>query len=161
MWQCYRRLIAITRRVVGQAQRFVREVDRGHQVAASRSASISWPSKAIAQYLETMLPRVQQVLRQTRERIDRGNTHAEGKIVSLFEPETEVIRKGKAGKPTEFGKMVKIQEAEQQIVTHYEVYDRRPSDADLLLPALQVHQQQFGRMPRSGHRRRRLLLRPQ
>ena len=94
-----------------------------------------------------MLPRVEQVLHQTRERIERGNTHAEGKIVSIFEPETEVIRKGKAGKPTEFGKMVKVQEAEGQIVTHYEVYDRRPNDANLLLPALQVHQQQFGRMP--------------
>ncbi len=32
-----------------------------------------------------------------------------------------------------------IQEAEQQIVTHYEVYDERPSDADLLIPALEVH----------------------
>ena len=85
-------------------------------------------------YLETMIPRVQQVLRQTRERIDNGNTHAPGKIVSLFEPDTEIIRKGKAGKPTEFGKMVKIQEAEQQIVTHYEVYDQRPSDSDLLIP---------------------------
>ena len=62
-------------------------------------------------------------MRQTRERIDHGNTHSPGKIVSLFEPHTEIIRKGKAGKPTEFGKMVKIQEAEQQIVTHYEVYD--------------------------------------
>jgi hypothetical protein len=35
-----------------------------------------------------------------------------------------------AGKPTEFGKMVKLQEAENQIVTDYEVYDRRPNDAD-------------------------------
>jgi len=88
------------------------------------------------------------VLRQTRERIERGNTHAPGKLVSLFEPHTEVIRKGKASKPTEFGKMVKIQEAEQQIVTHYEVYERRPSDSDLLIPALDVHEQKFGRVPR-------------
>ena len=66
----------------------------------------------------------------------------------MFEPHTEVIRKGKAAKPTEFGKMVKIQEAEQQIVTHYEVYDERPSDADLLIPALEVHAQQFGQSPR-------------
>ena len=95
-----------------------------------------------------MIPRVQQVLRQTRERIDHGNTHAPGKIVSLFEPHTEIIRKGKAGKPTEFGKMVKIQEAEEQIVTHYEVYDQRPSDSDLLIPALDIHEQQFGQVPR-------------
>jgi len=44
--------------------------------------------------------------------------------------------------------MVKIQEAEQQIVTHYEVYDERPSDADLLIPALEVHARQFGQVPR-------------
>jgi len=68
--------------------------------------------------------------------------------VSLFESHTEIIRKGKAGKPTEFGKMVKIQEAEEQIVTHYEVYDQRPSESDLLIPALDVHEQQFGHVPR-------------
>jgi hypothetical protein len=41
---------------------------------------------------------------QARARIFAGDTHAEGKIVSIFEPSTEVIRKGKASKPTEFGK---------------------------------------------------------
>ncbi len=95
-----------------------------------------------------MLPRVQQVMRQTRQRINHGNTHSPGKIVSLFEPYTEIIRKGKAGKPTEFGKMVKIQEAEQQIVTHYEVYDRRPADSDLVVATIELHKQQFGHAPK-------------
>jgi IS5 family transposase len=48
-------------------------------------------------------------------------------LLSFFEAHTEVIRKGKAAKPTEFGKMMKIQEVEQQIVTHYEVYEERPT----------------------------------
>src|SRR4030095_15211246 len=78
----------------------------------------------------------------------QGNTHSPGKLVSLFEPHTEIIRKGKASKPIEFDKMVRIQEAEQQIVTHYEVYDERPSDTDLLVPAIDVHQQQFCLPPR-------------
>jgi hypothetical protein len=39
---------------------------------------------------------------------------SEGKIVSLFEPSAEVIRKGKASKPTEFSKLIKLQEAENQ-----------------------------------------------
>jgi hypothetical protein len=95
-----------------------------------------------------MVPRVQQIVRQTREGIENGNTHAAGKIVSLFEPDTEIIRKGKAGKPTELGKMVNIQEAEQQIVTRFEVYDQRPSDSDLLIPSLHVHEQQCGHAPR-------------
>jgi len=59
-------------------------------------------------------------VRQTRARIVDGITDSAGKIVSLFEYTTEIIRKGKAGKPTEFGKMVKIQEAENQIITAYE-----------------------------------------
>ena len=146
MWQCYRRLMAIAGRVVGQAKRFVREVSAGIKRAIRRGDQ--GVIEGHRRYLESMIPRVQQVLRQTRERIDHGNTHAPGKIVSLFEPDTEIIRKGKAGKPTEFGKMVKIQEAEQQLVTHYEVYDQRPSDSDLLIPSLQVHQEQFGRPPR-------------
>jgi IS5 family transposase len=43
--------------------------------------------------------------------------------------------------------MVKIQEAERQIVTHYEVYNERPCDSDLLLPGLAVHAELLGRMP--------------
>jgi IS5 family transposase len=97
--------------------------------------------------LDEMIPRVEQVMRQTRQRVLGGDTRAEGKIVSVFEPQTEVIRKGKAGKPTEFGKLVKIQEAENQIVTHYEVFDERPSDSSLLTPSLERHIEQFGYAP--------------
>jgi len=50
-----------------------------------------------------------------------------------------VIRKGKASKPTEFGKLVKLQEAENQIVIDYEVFAQRPSDMDLLIPAIELH----------------------
>ena len=53
-------------------------------------------------------------MKQTRTRIFRRNTRSEGKLVSLFRPSTEIIRKGKASKPTEFGKMVNLQEAENQ-----------------------------------------------
>jgi IS5 family transposase len=146
MWQCYRRLTAITQRVVGQASRFVRELVDGIKRSKRRHDRAAIEGQR--RYLESMIPRVQQVIRQTRQRVDEGNTHAPGKIVSLFEPQTEIIRKGKAGKPTEFGKMVKVQEAEQQIVTHYEVYDQRPSDSELLIPSLDVHEQRFGHVPR-------------
>ena len=95
-----------------------------------------------------MIPRLAQVMRQTKQRLFGGDTHAPKKVVSLFEPCTEIIPKGKAGKPTEFGKLVKIQEAENQIITHYEVYEQRPADSDLLLPAIEIHQQRLGRLPR-------------
>jgi hypothetical protein len=83
-----------------------------------------------------------------------ADTRADGKILSLFEPATEVIRKGKAGKPNEFGKMVKLQDAENQIVTDYEVYDRRPSDSDLLIGAVEAHQARLGRTPLGSSTRR-------
>jgi transposase, IS5 family len=100
------------------------------------------------QLLDHMVPLVQQVLRQTKARIFAGDTHSEGKIVSVFEPSTEVIRKGKSGKPTEFGKLIKLQEAENQIVIDYAVYDRRPSDSELLIPALEAHETKLGCIPR-------------
>jgi transposase, IS5 family len=145
MKACYRKLLYHTARVVGQAKRFADEVATG--VKRGRGITQRLSLEAAGAYLERMIPLVQQVMHQTRERIFKGNTHVPGKLVSLFEPHTEVIRKGKAAKPTEFGKMVKIQEAEQQIVTHYEVYDTRPSDCDLLLPAIEVHEQLLGRKP--------------
>jgi IS5 family transposase len=76
--------------------------------------------------LDTFVPRVQQVMRQAKQRIFDGNTHVAEKLVSIFEPTSEIIRKGKASKPTEFGKMVKIQEGENQIITDYAVYEKRP-----------------------------------
>jgi transposase, IS5 family len=87
------------------------------------------------------------VLRQTRERVLRGNTKADGKLLSVFETHTEVIRKGKANKPNEFGKLIVIQEAENQIVTHYQVCEQRPADSTLLEGCLEQHVEQFGRAP--------------
>ena len=143
--QAYQRLLAATGRVVGQAKRFAKEIDDGVKQAAegSRQAVLEGLRRA----LERMAPLVQQVMRQTKARVFAGDTHAEGKIVSLFEPTTEVIRKGKAGKPTEFGKMVKLQEAENQIIIAYEVYAQRPSDQDILLAAIETHQARLRRTP--------------
>ena len=123
----YGNLLTSTSRVVGQAKRFAKEVAAGIKRSSEIMAQLVL--EGLRQELDEMVPRVQQVMKQARARIYRGDTHAEGKIVSLFEPSTEVIRKGKAAKPNEFGKMIKLQEAENQIVIDYEVYDRRPNDS--------------------------------
>src|SRR5580704_8359473 len=126
--QGYGRLLASTSRVVGQAKRFAREIADGVKGAHGVAGQLAL--EGLRQQLEEMAPRVRQVMKQARARIFGGDTRAEGKLLSLFEPSTEIIRKGKAAKPNEFGKMVKLQEAENQIVIDYEVYDRRPNDAD-------------------------------
>lgn len=134
--KAYRRLLTVTRQVVNQAQRVMEEIGR-----------CGGRRRRMRQGLVTMVDRVRQVIGQTRARIFGGETHHPHKLVSVFEPQTEIIRKGKASKPTEFGKMVQIQEAENQIITHYEVFSERPNDSDLLVPAVELHRSQFGRAP--------------
>jgi transposase, IS5 family len=41
-----------------------------------------------------------------------------------------------------------VQEAENQIITHNEVFAERPEDSRLLVPAVEQNQRQFGRPPR-------------
>jgi IS5 family transposase len=74
----------------------------------------------------------------------RGDTHYPGRIVSLFEPPTHIIRKDKLTKPTEFGRLVKIQEAEAQFVIDYTVGERWQVDRGLWEPALDRHVRLFG-----------------
>jgi IS5 family transposase len=144
--RAYGQLLSSTSRVVGQAKRFAAEIATGVKGASDVRKQLVLAG--LRQEIEAMVPLVRQVIKQTRARIFHGDTRSEGKIVSVFEPSTEIIRKGKTSKPTEFGKMVKLQEAENQIITAYEVYDRRPADSDLLIGAIDIHQARLGRMPR-------------
>ena len=133
----YREMISVTRNIVNQAKRVIEEVSKRREPKV----------KALRQQLQTMVGRVEQVVRQTKARVFGRNTHATEKLVSVFEPHTEIIRKGKANRPTEFGNLAKIQEAEHQIITHYEVFAERPSDSALLIQAVEAHQQQLGKTP--------------
>ena len=137
----YRELLRLSRQILNDARRV------GGQVEALEAKKRKRLEPLVATLL-TMTGRVRQVIRQTKKRVFEGLTQLPGKIVSLFEPHTEIIRKGKADKPTEFGKLVEIQEAENQIITHYEVFDERPSDRQLLLPAVEAHERLLGRTPR-------------
>jgi transposase, IS5 family len=143
--RAYGQLLNSTSRVVGQAKQFSAQIAAG--VKQANTAKGQLKLDRLRHQIDEMVPRVKQVMKQTRARIYRGDTHFEGKLLSVFEPSTEVIRKGKAGKPNEFGKMVKLQEAENQIVIDFAVYDKRPSDSDLLVPAIEIHQAALGRAP--------------
>ncbi len=121
------------------------------QVAAGSAHGIGLAQihvEALAQQLRDTVGLVHRVLAQTRARILKGDTHYPDKVLSLFEPHTEAIRKGKAAKPTEFGKLVKLQEAEAQFITDYTVCAVRIPDQDLWGPSLETHHQLFGRVPR-------------
>ena len=122
----YRELVSLTRKIVHQAEGVLQEMQH---LPRRRQTQL----KRLREILETMTGRVRQVVRQTKARVFQGITKYPHKIVSLFEPHTEIIRKGKASKPNEFGNLVKVQEAENQIITHYEVFAERPEDSHLLL----------------------------
>ncbi len=142
----YERLMETTYQVVRQAQSFVKEVGRGIKAAATPLGAMRL--KVWTEQLRHFGRLTERVLEQTQARVMEGNTHFKEKLLSLFEEHTEAIRKGKAGKPTEFGKMIKIQEAEHQIITDYQVFEKRPLDADLLLPSIETHQKLLGRVPK-------------
>jgi IS5 family transposase len=145
MHRLYRQLMGHTRAVVRQAETAVRQVARG----TVRGAGLAQLAvEGLAHHLRATSGLVRRVLAQTRARIVQGNTHYPDKLLSLFELHTEAIRKGKAVKPTEFGKLVKIQEAEAQFITDYEVCERRVPDQALWVPSLLRHEQLFGRAPR-------------
>src|SRR5713226_4735219 len=134
----YREVMAITRTVVRHADIMLHAMPHPR---GRRSARLQARLRQTAGL-------VRRVLDQTRARVIRGDTHHPDKILSIFEPHTEVIRKGKAAKPTEFGKVVKIQEAEGQIITDYHVCPTRVSDKALWMPALERHHALFGHAPR-------------
>jgi len=140
----YQRLLNTTGQVVAQAKRIVEQTQK--RVRKSRG-NAARRLKALRAELERMIPLVQQVMRQTKARVFHNDLHAPEKLVSLFETATEIIRKGKSAKPTGFGRLVKIQEAENQIITDYEVCEKRPADSALLIKSLEAHRQKLGCVP--------------
>ena len=80
--------------------RITRAVVRQAEAALARARN-----RPHAAQLPTTVALIRQVLAQTRARVLRGDTHYPGKVVSLFEPHTEIVRKGKLAKPTEFGRL--------------------------------------------------------
>jgi len=78
--------------------------------------------------LEQFIPRVEQVIDQSRRRVFEGEkVPASEKIVSIFEPHTDIICRGKANKPVEFGHKVWLDEVEGGIVTDYRILDGNPA----------------------------------
>ena len=132
------RMKALYQELLGIARAVVRDAEAA--VARARHRHARAP-------LAAMIELVQHVVVQTRARVLRGDTHFPGKVVSLFEPHTDIIRKGKLAKPTEFGRVVKIQEAEGQFITDYEICERGQADRALWAPALDRHIALFGRAP--------------
>ena len=136
----YKELLRLSRQILNDTKRVLAELE---EMPAKQSKAVS----PLLGSLQRMADRVRQVVKQTKARIFDGLTQLPGKIVSLFEPHSEIIRKGKASKPTEFGKLVQVLETENQIITHYDVFDQRRSDRELLAGAVESHERVLSRVP--------------
>jgi transposase, IS5 family len=91
---------------------------------------------------------VARVIAQTTRRVLQGEMVAAGeKIVSLFEPHSQIIVRHKAGKPVEFGRKLWLEEVEGGIVSGWHLLDQPGQDASYLLPSIVAHQARFGRPP--------------
>jgi len=143
MQESYQKLLGLTRSAVRQAGLALRRCESGRLPVVGSVLRM----EVQAGQLRHFLPLVEKVITQTQERVFGGNRHVEGKVLSLFEPHTQVIRKGKAHKPNEFGRLVRIDEVENGIVSGYQILEGNAADTDSWLPALEQHEATFGHVP--------------
>jgi len=136
--RAYRRLVQTTRQTLSQAQQVLPALKR----LAGKTA------QTLTQTLETFLPRVEQVVDQTTRRVlDQEKVPAGEKIVSLFEAHSDILRRNKAHKPTQYGHKVWLDEVDGGVVTRWQVLEGNPNDDQQWPPSLEQHQQSFGHPP--------------
>ncbi len=149
--QSYRQLVKTTEKTVQQAKTVLEDLKASTREPAHRL------SQRLAETIETFLPRVEQVLKQTKRRVFQNESvPASEKLVSLFEVDTAIIRRNKAGKPTEFGRKVWLDEVDGGIISDWRLLDGNPSDdtqrsrvcdSTRWHPAIDNHCRTFGKPP--------------
>jgi len=137
--QAYAKLIEIAEASKAQAEQ-VRDVLKGR---ADKTA------KHLVEQFEHFLPLVGQAISQaTRRVIDGEVVPSKEKLLSLFEPHTQVIVRHKAGKPTEFGRKLLLDEVDGGIISRYEILEEGGGqDHPHLRASLEGHRQRFGKPP--------------
>ena len=140
----YRKLIGIAEEVVESARMVFEKTNkaRGEDMLADMAI------EEIRQEIERHCGLGSRVIDQARRRVLHGEQvlNAE-KIYSIFEPHTDLIKRGKVRTPIEFGHKVFLAESAQGLITQYEVLKGNPSDEVHVVSSLQRHKQAFGRAP--------------
>ena len=140
----YRELIGIAEEVVESARRVLEKTNkaRGKDVLADMAI------EEIRKEIKRHCGLGSRVIDQARRRVLQGEQvlNAE-KVYSIFEPHTDLIKRGKVQTPIEFGHKVFLAESAQGLITQYEVLKGNPSDEVHVAPSLQRHKQAFGRAP--------------
>jgi IS5 family transposase len=102
----------------------------------------------VALELKAYLPSMQTVAATARRANVAGETvPAHERVFSLFEPHTELIKRGRRQKPVEFGHKVLLCETAEKFITDYEAYEQQQPDPDLTEPVIERHEKLFGERP--------------
>ena len=149
--QKYQELLEMTQNTVYWATQTLEQLRRQSHSASER----------LANTLATFLPRTQQVIDQAVRRVLRGEqVPACEKVVSLFEPHTDIIRRGKPSHPVEYGHKVWLNEVDGGIVSHYRILKGNPPDELQWKPSLQAHLATFQEPPQQASADRGLFSEP-
>jgi transposase, IS5 family len=140
----YRELVGIAEEVVESARRTLEKTSktRGQDMFADMAIG------EIRKEIEHFCGLGSRVIDQARRRVLDGEQVATAeKIYSIFEPHTDLIKRGKVRTPIEFGHKVFLAESAQGLITQYEVLKGNPSDEVHVAPSLKRHKEAFGRAP--------------
>ena len=140
----YRELIGVTREVVASARKVAEQTGKARGQDLAAQTAIHALRKDIKHYCQLG----DRVINQARRRVLEGEQvpNAE-KIYSIFEPHTDLIKRGKVQTPVEFGHKIFLAESAQGLITQYEVLQGNPNDEQHVEPSLQRHKESFGHAP--------------
>lgn len=139
--QLYRKLVEHTEAIVGAARQALLHL---------RKMSGKY-AKRLVRTLENFIPLAEQVVEQTERRVFQNEAvPAQEKIVSIFEPHTDIICRGKESKPVEYGHKVWLDEVDGGIVSSYRILNGNPPDAQQWPCSLKAHQKLFHHPPQQA-----------
>ena len=102
----------------------------------------------VAGELRGFLPAMRTVVRTAERAQVQGETvPASERVFSIFEPHTELIKRGRRAKPVEFGHMVLLCQAPEKFITDYDVMEERVADCKLTKVVIDRHEKLFGQTP--------------
>ena len=135
----YQQLVWVTETTVAQAESILTRLQR----------QTGRRTQALATSLRHYVPLVRRVIAQTRRRVfDGQSVPASRKVVSLFEPHTAVIRRGKTPpRETEFGRKIWYSEVDGGLVSDYRLLKGNPPDEQQWAASVRQHQKLFGHSP--------------
>jgi len=99
--------------------------------------------------LQTVIKRATAVVAQTRSRLAGVMPESASRLVSLHDPDARPIRKGRLGKPVEFGYKAQIVDNADGVILDHTVHIGNPADAPQLAPAIERITRRTGRVPRA------------